>query len=294
VSRIEEALRRADRVVGDGVARQDVFVSAWPSGDAEAPAAPIEPKAPPVNAAPAAAPAEIKSTRRFFDPRWREVLALPDGSPLMVEQFRRLAATLHQAGSANGIRRVMVTSAASGDGKTLTSLNLALVLSESYRRRVLLVEADLRRPSLRNFIDLAETEGLSEGLRDDDHKLAVVEVTPTLTVLPAGRTDPDPIVGLSSPRLHRVMEEAAKRFDWVVVDAPPMGAVADASLIAEHVDGVLFVIRAGETQHDAIQRAIDIVGRERIVGVVLNGLDQLPESYGYAYVAEPQKTSSWV
>jgi len=296
VSRIEEALRRADRVSGayDVAAHQDAFVTAWP-GDVDAPPSPLPRDLPAVEhttPAPRIALAERRPVRHFSS-KWRELLAMPDGSPAMVEQFRRLAAALHSAQSANGIRRLMVTSASAADGKTLTAVNLALVLSESYRRRVFLVDADLRRPSLGSFIDLADAQGLSEGLRDDSRKLAVVEVSPTLTLLPAGQPDLDPIVGLSSPRLRNVLEEGARRFDWVLVDAPPVGAVADASLLAEHVDGILLVVRVGQTQHDDVQRAIDTLGRDKILGVVLNGVDRMPEPYGYPYGGEPAKASRW-
>lgn len=299
MSRIEEALRRAHRGTGspggtyDVGAHQDAFVTAWP-GDIDAPPVSTARDLPtpehPVPA-PRIALAERRPVRRF-NSKWRELLAMPDGSPMMVEQFRRLAAALHSAQSANGIRRLMVTSASPADGKTLTAVNLALVMSESYRRRVFLMDADLRRPSLGSFVDLADAQGLSEGLRDENRKLAVVELSPTLTMLPAGQPDMDPIVGLSSPRMRNVIEEGARRFDWVIVDAPPVGAVADASLLAEHVDGILLVVRVGQTQHDGVQRAIDTLGREKILGVVLNGLDRMPEPYGYSY-AEPGKASRW-
>lgn len=210
---------------------------------------------------------------------WKERLASgPDGNSTLIEQFRRLAGTLHHAQTASGIRAVMVTSATPDDGKTLTAVNLALVLSESYRRRVLLVDADLRRPSIPDVVDLVDGVGLSETLTArTEQKLALVRLTPMLTLLPAGQPIPDPIGVLTSPRMKHILEEASARFDWVILDAPPIGTLADASLLGEMVDGTLFVVRAGKTQHPHILKAIEAVGRERILGVVLNAVEEMPD-----------------
>lgn len=223
--------------------------------------------------------------------QWRERLAIaPEANPMLVEQYRRLAATLHHAQSGSGIRVIMLTSASADDGKTLTAVNLALVLSESYRRRVLLIDADLRRPSLGNVADVTDAPGLSDALKSaTDQKLAILQVTPTLMLLPAGRPDPDPMGGLTSARMRQILEEAADRFDWVILDAPPMGPMADASLLSQMVDGAVFVVRAGRTQYPLVQKAVEALGRERILGVVLNGVDDLPpDQYQYAYGASSE------
>ena len=213
---------------------------------------------------------------------------------MLIEQFRRLAGTLHHAQGSSGIRVVMVTSATPDDGKTLTAVNLALVLSESYRRRVLLVDADLRRPSIPDVIDLANGVGvgLSETLTArTEQKLALVQLTQTLTVLPAGQPIPDPIGVLTSPRMKHILEEASSRFDWVILDAPPIGTLADASLLGEMVDGTLFVVRAGKTQHPHIQKAIEAIGRERILGVVLNAVEEMPSQPYQKYFTDNNSIS---
>jgi receptor protein-tyrosine kinase len=216
---------------------------------------------------------------------WRDRLANgPHANPILVEQFRRLAATLHHAQSASGIRVIMLTSASPDDGKTWTALNLALVLSESYRRRVLLIDADLRRPSLADITDVTDTVGLSDALRaPTDKKLGILQIAPNLNLLPAGRPDPDPMGGLTSARMRQILEEAAGQFDWVILDAPPMNPMADAGLLAHMVEGAVFVIRAGKTQYEAAQKSIDALGRDRILGVVLNGVDEMPAEQHYQY-----------
>jgi Mrp family chromosome partitioning ATPase len=139
------------------------------------------------------------------------------------EQYRRLAATLHQAQAATGVKVIMVTSALMGEGKTLTSSNLALTLSESYQKHVLLVDADLRRPAVHTVFQVRNASGLSEGLAEgSDRKVAVQQLSNRLGILAAGQPTSDPIAGLTSARMRRLLEEAREAFDWVIVDTPPV------------------------------------------------------------------------
>lgn len=221
----------------------------------------------------------------------------PKAHPLVREQFRRLAATLHHSQVVQGTKVLMVTSAMPGDGKSLTATNIALTLSESYGREVLLVDGDLRRPTLHTLFQVENVTGLNEGLKaGSDAKLSVVGVTSTLTLLPAGKPNPDPMSQLTSARLDRIVREAATRFDWVILDTAPVGLLADASLIAAIVDGAIVVVGAGTTPHPMVEKAIEIIGRERVLGVVLNRADQdLLNSDAAYYVAdtpgqEPERT----
>ena len=195
-------------------------------------------------------------------------------APLLVEQFRSLAATLHRAQLEQPLKSVIVTSASPGDGKSYVSVNLALTLSDSYRRRVLLIDADLRRPSLHLMFGIRNVRGLGDALTaKTDEKLATVEISDRLTLLPAGRPDPDPLGGLSSGRMKRIVADAASQFDWVIVDTPPVGVLADAHLVAETVDAAILVVRAGVTRFQDLQAAADSMGQDRILGIVLNAID---------------------
>jgi protein-tyrosine kinase len=203
-----------------------------------------------------------------------------------VEQYRKLAATLHHAQVERALKIVMVSSAVSGDGKTLTSTNLALTLSESYRRRVLLIDADLRRPSLHEMFQVRNAAGLTECLKaETDNRLPLIHASSYLSLLLAGRPDSDPMSGLTSERMHRLIEEAAATFDWVIIDTPPVVLLPDANLLAAMVDAAILVIGAGKTPYKLITRAIDALGREKILGVVLNRVDHscLAGGYGYGY-----------
>jgi capsular exopolysaccharide synthesis family protein len=301
MGRIDEALRRVAEepgeeasatIPGTGKASSDAFVSPWAFDAASESTAPPEvpsEAATEISALPPAPSAELAAPDRADSPSFgplrtsggasallNERLVLsPQAPPELAEQFRRLAATLHHAQLVNGLKVVMVTSARPGDGKSLTAANLALTLSESYRREVLLIDADLRRPSLHEVFGVPNVAGLSDGLLlQEDQRLAAVKITSTLTLLPAGRPVQDPMSGLTSPRMRKILEEAAARFEWVILDTVPVGLLADASILAGMVDGALLVVRAGQTPHGALTKAVDVLTREKIIGVVLNGTEQ--------------------
>ena len=178
----------------------------------------------------------------------------------------------------------MVTSAVPGEGKTLTCANLALTLSESYQRRVLLIDGDLRRPSLHTLFGLDNTTGLSDGLASaQERKMTVRQLTSRLAVLTAGRPTSDPMAGLISDRMRRLIEEARSAYDWVIVDTPPVALLPDAHVLTSMVDGALLVIKAGGTPYPLVKRAADILRPERTLGVVLNRAQANAHSSGYSY-----------
>lgn len=204
--------------------------------------------------------------------------------PASREQYRRLAAALHQAQRTSGFKVVMVASAVAGEGKTLTAANLAMTLSESYRRDVLLVDADLRRPSLHVVFQVPGAPGLSDGLiTSEDPKLPLHRVSERLAILPAGRPTSDPIGALTSERMRRLIDEAREVFDWVVIDTPPVGLLTDAALLSSMADGVVLVVKAESTPHDMVVRAVNAIGRERVIGTVLNRAKEQPNSTSYDY-----------
>jgi protein-tyrosine kinase len=213
----------------------------------------------------------------------QEKLATGAADSAAREQYRRLAGRLYLSQAEKGTRLVMVTSALAGEGKTLTATNLALTLAESYKRQVLLIDADLRRPSVHQMFNLPNLTGLNDGLRFEDSKIPLLRLSDNLTVLTAGRPDSDPMSVLSSERMRRVLHEASARFDWVIVDTPPVALLTDAHLLAALVDAVILVIQAGRTPLSAINTAMKGVGRERIMGVVLNRAEDALPFHAYSY-----------
>jgi protein-tyrosine kinase len=283
MSRIDEALKRTSHArTMTGQQAESLFVSPWNDAPddgrsartAEPPVSQIEISSYlPVVRPPAGERVQFVSER--FQAGWRERLTTwRDADPGLIEEFRRLAAVLLQKKRVDGLKACLVTSAAPDDGKTLTALNLALILSESYRHKVLLVDADLRRSTISEAAGYSGVEGLNEALTSSEgRKAAVIALSETLTLLPAGVPVPDPLSALTSLRMQRMLSDAAAQFDWVIVDAPPVGATADAGLLCHMVDGVIVVVRAGRTRHPAVLNTIDVLGRDRILGVVLNGVD---------------------
>jgi capsular exopolysaccharide synthesis family protein len=206
----------------------------------------------------------------FSRPLAGKLVVSEDMGTFPVEQYRRLAAALDDLQIGRGLKTLMVSSALPGEGKTLTITNLALTLSESYQRRVLLVDADLRNPSIEQAFGLAPGAGLRDDLRSASGTLSALQVSSSLSVLPAGRADADPMAELGSDRLRPLIQDAASRFDWVLVDTPPVCLLPDAHLVARATDGVLLVIAAKATPYNLIGRAIAELGHDRIVGTVLN------------------------
>jgi capsular exopolysaccharide synthesis family protein len=283
---IDQALKRSnvDAVQGTGAEAPVPAPSPWQveaqehrDGQGPEQAADAKPAAAGQAAATGAPKAEGGRTarRRSFDAASTERLVVStNASALLVEQFRTLAASLHRAQAEHKLKSVIVTSAAPGDGKSYVAVNLALTLAESYHRRVLLIDADLRRPSLHLVFKVHNASGLSEALgAKSDEKLATVQITETLTLVPAGKPERNPLGGLSSGRMKRIVADAASRFDWVIVDSPPVGVLADAHLVSETVDAAILVVRAGMTQYPDLEAAADTMGHDRILGIVLNAVD---------------------
>ncbi len=307
MSRIESALNRARKdqeaspgvgVVPEGTPEAELFVGPWevsvepepeapeasPSTEIATrgpmPAAPAKPAAPTVTIVPGPG-------ARFREDTIERLVSSTGLEAAAVEQYRRLAAKLHQAQVDRQLNAVMVVSAVPGEGKTLTSLNLALTLSRSYKRRVLLIDADLRRPSLHEVCGLQVERGLQEAVLSpapNGELAGAFELAPGLALLPAGRPTNDPLGVLTSPRMHAIIAEARRTFDWVIVDTAPMAALSDAAVLKDVVDGAILVISASNTPFELVDRAVQTLGKEHVLGVVLNGVrtDEIDAAYGYA------------
>jgi capsular exopolysaccharide synthesis family protein len=289
MSRIDEVLRRSAGALGNPSALETV--------DPESVAVSMDRYAPepaprtvefPKSRSAAAEPAS--RTRARVAPSYAESLQGRlvidrDTMPVSVEQYRRVAAALHEYQQQNGLKSIMVSSAVPKEGKTLTALNVSLTLSQSYHSRVLLIDADLRRPSIQQSFGLPDGRGLGDVLAAGGGPLPLVEVATGLSVLIAGTPNKNSVGLLTSSCLRTVIADAAGQFDWVVIDTPPVGALPDARLISNLADAVLFVIDAQATPYDLVKRAIAELGPERIVGTVLNRIEphSLPVNDYYGY-----------
>ena len=301
MSQLERALKKA-RAEGIGLppagggragdTRQppSTFVSAWDFEDSADRAAVAQPVSKPtaesrrLDSATAPVVASTAARLNDFNPAIREKLVVGDRAPHeLKEQFRKVAASLYRLREARPLKVIMIASAAPGEGKTLTATNLALTLSESYGSRVLLLDADLRRPSLHDVFDIPNTSGLREGLNGNGGTISPVRISAHLDVLTAGQATMDPMSALTSERLRNIVEQAAATFDWVLVDTPPVELLPDAKLLTSLADGAILVVQAESTPCRLAQQAVETIGRERIVGVVLNRLTERsgPDDYTY-------------
>jgi capsular exopolysaccharide synthesis family protein len=199
------------------------------------------------------------------------------------EQFRVLRSRIDSIAAQRPVRTVVVTSANAGEGKSNVSVNLAAVTAMSVGRKVLLVDCDLRRPMIQRSLGLDPQMGLAEVLMDqatlDEAVLKLEEVN--LDVLAVRSIPENPSELLASSRMRSLVEEISHRYDRTILDTPATLGLPDAKILSEIVDGLVMVVRAGQTPREDVQAALDVLDRRRILGMVLNGAEQGHARYGY-------------
>jgi len=206
--------------------------------------------------------------------------ALHDPLSPATEQYRTVKARLDFISRTEGrtFRSIVITSPSPSDGKTMTALNLALVLAQDESKAVLIIDADLRKPGLRDYFQhrpkiglielLAREIGLSSGLfRLDGSRLIV---------LPSGARATNPAELLSSPKMEELLRVLVSRFDYVIIDTPPVGAFVDADGLASVADATILVVRSGQTLRRRVAAAVETVSKHRFLGVILNDVRHTP------------------
>jgi non-specific protein-tyrosine kinase len=202
------------------------------------------------------------------------------------EAFRLLRTNLEFAGVDHPIRRLLVTSAGPGEGKTTITVNLAAIIAQG-GKRVTIVDADLRRPKVHRFLGLSNKVGLSDlfrGVNSNRLVSQMVDDLGTISVLTSGSLPPNPAELLGSVRMEQILEEAEQEADVVIIDCPP-SLVADVQVLAGRVDGVLMVIQPARTQSDAALATLEMLNRAgaRTIGVVLNRIPRDRADYYGGY-----------
>jgi capsular exopolysaccharide synthesis family protein len=240
-----------------------------------------------------------RSTPLVAEPRSEEDEALHGVDEHMVslltpttyeaEQYRGLRHTIEQLHATTGLAVIAVSSPSVGDGKTTTAINLAGALAQAPDSRVLLIDADLRRPSVAMELALDEPvgPGLVGAIVNPTLTLAdVVRHRPpfNLAILPAGRPPAAPYEVLKSPRLAELLSEARRQYDYIVIDTPPVVAVPDCRVIAQAVDGFLLVVTAHRTPRKLVEESLNVIDQSKIIGFVFNRDDRPLAGYSdYAY-----------
>jgi non-specific protein-tyrosine kinase len=225
-------------------------------------------------------------------PNGRALATIAAGSSLIVlsephspaaEAYRSLAANLQFAYADRQLQTIGITSAAEGEGKSTTVANLAVALSQN-GRRVIVIDADLRRPGQHTLFGIAREEGLANFLVDGPAQLSIQDTSAAgVRVLASGPAPANPLEALASKRFDQALALARAQADCVLVDTPPAGALADAAVVAPRLEGMLLVVSAGHTKRDLARRAREQLERvnANLLGVVLTDVRADEKLYRY-------------
>jgi protein-tyrosine kinase len=276
VSKFFKALQQAEEERG----RQS-----WPTVDLpDARAEPVDARdAPSEVASRAPGPSAVHSIEGVQE----HLISLLRPSSFEAEQYRMLAHFVERLAETSATKVVGIASPAAGDGKTLTALNLAAILAQDQRKRVLVLEADLRQPVMSKYLGLPESErGLAQLIARTGLTLtqAVTRLSwGRLDVLTAGAQSNTPYEMLRSPRAEEVLREARGTYDHILVDMPPLVSVPEVPLIEKLVDGLLVVVRTHRTPRNLLEDGLRLVDAAKVLGLVFNGDDRLVSGFSKYY-----------
>mgnify|MGYP001029782188 CR=1 FL=1 len=199
------------------------------------------------------------------------------------EQFKMLRTNLLFPPSGKSPRKILVTSAVPDEGKSFVAANLAISIAQSIQEHVLLIDCDIRRPCIHTQFGFGDVPGLSEYLVNGPSLSSLLLKTEVnkLSILPGGRPPHNPSELLSSQRMSKLLEEVTERYSdrYIVIDSPPPKLTAETSAISRQVDGILLVVEYGSTSRQMVSDLIEIMGKEKILGIILNKLDMRFSSY---------------
>ena len=203
------------------------------------------------------------------------------------ECFKMLRAMIFASNPGPSHRTIMVTSAQPMEGKTIVAANLAVSIAQGINEYVLLVDCDLRRPSMDKIFGLNAREGIREYVEEGTSVAPYLMKTPVnkLLLLPAGKPPSNPSELLSSEKMRRLVEELRGRYEdrYIIFDGAPAQYASEAPFLSSIVDGVLLVVRSGMSAKDQILETVEKIGREKIIGMVFNASNESAEDYRYYY-----------
>lgn len=205
------------------------------------------------------------------------------------EQFRTIRTNIHFMSVDKPLRRIAFTSSSISEGKSTVTANMAITWAQD-GKKVLLIDADLRRSTLHRTFELPNNRGLTTILTSGLSKIDLNEVIPNsgiknLDVLTAGPIPPNPSELLNSKRMLNFLKAVEPMYDLVVIDVPPLLEVTDTQVLSDKLDGIVLVVRAGVTQKAGVARAVEMlkISKARLLGYVLNDADSEDAAYGYGY-----------
>jgi exopolysaccharide/PEP-CTERM locus tyrosine autokinase len=222
---------------------------------------------------------------------------------IVAEQFRKLRTYLFRPSLQNPPKTILVTSAFSGEGKSLIAINLAICIAIELQSHALLVDCDLRNPTLSRWFGLSESKGLSDYLlgKAELPDLLVKTQVDKLSLLCGGSPQDNPVELIGSKKMQALVEELKLRYSdrYIILDSSPVLATTEPNVLDKLIDGIIFVIRAGETPRESVQQAIKLLQTDKIIGAVLNDMEFKSsalhsryfgtDSYYYKYGYPPRK-----
>jgi tyrosine-protein kinase Etk/Wzc len=213
------------------------------------------------------------------------ILNLRATDPYFYEILKGLRAKVEYKMDTLNLRVLAVSSAVAGEGKSFTAIQLAANMAATGRKKVLLVDMDLRKSCIARELGIASDSGLSEFLSGSVPKEKILRnsVVPGLSVIVGGKTISSPTDMLAGEKFRSLLRELREQFDLVILDTPPILPVPDAVTISEQVDAFILLFRFSHTPHQLFRQAIDELGERKIVGVVLNGEEKKADKYYHKY-----------
>lgn len=210
---------------------------------------------------------------------FRQPLPVMDArDPMITERYRILYTRLEQLSMRTSSKSFAVTSAIKGEGKTVTALNLSYLMATEFGKKVLLLESDFRNPSVSSsYLSMGRLSGLVDVIKGDaDLRAAINRYEDTrLYFLPARTSVKNSSMILDSQGMRSVLERVKGDFDYVIVDSPPILPLVDMNILSRMVDGILLVVKAGSTPKDLVKKAVSALPSKNLMGVVLNGADDI-------------------
>ncbi|MEG1256971.1 CpsD/CapB family tyrosine-protein kinase [Clostridium sp.] len=204
---------------------------------------------------------------------------------IAAESYRTLRTNLQYSSFDEEYKVIVVTSSEPGEGKSTTSGNLALSLAQG-DKKVILVDCDLRKPSIHKKFKISNELGLSDVIVDKESISSTGhKYNNNLTVLTSGKIPPNPSEMLGSKSMKALIDALKKVFDYVILDTPPVQAVTDAQILSTRADGTILVVRAERTKKDSVENAVGLLKKvnANIIGTVLNGVEEGRGNYYYYY-----------
>lgn len=204
---------------------------------------------------------------------------------VIAESYRTLRTNIQYSSFDKKYKSIVITSSEQGEGKSTTAANLALSLAQG-EKKVVLIDCDLRKPSIHKKFKVSNATGLSDVLIGKERLSNTLKRHgENLLILPSGKIPPNPSEMLSSKAMSNLLEELKEDFDYIIIDTPPIQAVTDSQILSTKVDGTLLVIRAKETKRESVHNAVNLLKKvnAHIMGTVLNGVDNDSGNYYYYY-----------